>query len=125
MLAIYLSEKQRASVRCVRKKDQEKSFSFFIFPTLKINKLRTLANSMRLCEIFHMFEYDSESSFGQFVHIEAIQIHFISDSGLATFLLLPFYDYGLNRAKQKGTFDFSQHLIETASDDFEQVSEEF
>ena len=32
---------------------------------------------------------------------------------------------GLDRAKQKGTFDFSQNLIITPSADFKQVSEEF
>ena len=31
----------------------------------------------------------------------------------------------LDRAKQKGTFDFSQNLIKTRSSDFKQDSEEF
>ena len=35
------------------------------------------------------------------------------------------YDYGLDRAKYKGTFNLSQILIKTPSGDFKQVSEEF
>ena len=34
------------------------------------------------------------------------------------------HNYGLDRAKQKGNFDFSQNLIITPSGDFKQVSEE-
>ena len=35
------------------------------------------------------------------------------------------HNWGLNRAKQKGIFDFSQNLLITPSGDFKQVSEEF